>query len=93
MKELLILSKFSKEKNGKQYYTLECVRLVHDSQKGNKIYRQYIDNRTCNYLVNVSKAEYESAQVGDIYGYTTTTNEYDKVEYVLGTLRKNIFGK
>lgn len=94
-KELLVIGKFvsEKDKNEKKYY-LSCLKLVPASnEKPNRILRNITGDKMSDYLVRVSSTEYDGVVVGDIWSYSSVVNEYERIELVIETLQRNIFGK
>ena len=96
MKELLVIKKIESKKDEKvKSYYLCCLKLVRSNKENedNKILRNYVNGESSDYLVKVSEKEYNESRVGDVYSYTCSVNEYERIELVLGKIQKNIFGK
>lgn len=92
-KQLLIIGKYEKEKNGVKYYNLETLKLVRKKDGSNAILKNFINGKGNSFIINVSKLEYEKYLVGDVVSYSCVVNEFERTEYLVDKLIKNIFGK
>ena len=96
MVKLLVKSKYTKDSkvSGQVNHYIECLKMSYgDDKKPNKLIGRFVDGKQYSIIVYVSEEEYKKYECGDIVDYSTTTNEYDQVEYLLGKVNKNIFGK